>query len=292
MAFEIQGLTGEYDHLFNLQTIEQGVTKWMEIYNLEKYLLFNGCDFEYEELIIRKKGVNHSLEYSDSQYEEFSKAYSNYFRKGLIEKATLKAVKKCHNQKFHFEISVFAIPNEKFKTLIKPYAPREDKNLDRLKEIIEFFELKTYQTVDIKVLTKLTDKFIREQIRKCQKKLDDKDFDGAITNARSLCERILEYIITKSDGKIPDYEGNLPKLFREAKKYIGLEKEDKGLSEPLKQLLSGSCNYIYGISSISSSSGDRHSQKYRPEPHYARLVVNSAFTFCEFIIEQTEHLNG
>ncbi|MEM6801258.1 MAG: abortive infection family protein [Bacteroidota bacterium] len=290
MAYEIQGLTGDYDYLFNFQVIEQGITRWMGIYNLEKYLTYNGANFEYEELTIRKKGVDHSQEYSNGQYEEFSKAYSNYFSKGLIGLVKIKVIKKNHNLKFPFEIKIFALPDEKYKTLIKPYAPKEDKNLDRLREVIEFFGQRTNQTADVKVLTKLTDGFIREQIDKCRKKLDEKDFDGAITNARSLCERTLEYIITKSGKEIPDYKGSLPRLFKESKKYIGLEKEEIGLSDPLKQLLSGSFNYIQGISSISSSSGDRHSQKYEPEPHYAKLVVNSAFTFCEFIIEHLDYL--
>jgi len=63
----------------------------------------------------------------------------------------------------------------------------------------------------------LTHIFIDEQIKKCDKKLGEGDFDGAITNARSLVEAVLSAIEKEFDPNPPEYDGNLPKLYKRVK---------------------------------------------------------------------------
>jgi hypothetical protein len=56
--------------------------------------------------------------------------------------------------------------------------------------------------------------FIDEQITKAEKKIKEGDYDGAITNARSLLEAILTEIEKSVDGYPPQYDGDLPKLYK------------------------------------------------------------------------------
>ncbi len=57
------------------------------------------------------------------------------------------------------------------------------------------------ENIDIsESISKLSNKFIEEQIEKCNNKIIDKDYDGAITNARSLIEEILLLIEEKIYG--------------------------------------------------------------------------------------------
>ena len=60
----------------------------------------------------------------------------------------------------------------------------------------------------------ITHIFIDEQIQKCDRKLAEGDFDGAITNARSLVEAVLSAIEKEFDSSPPEYDGNLPKLYK------------------------------------------------------------------------------
>ena len=68
--------------------------------------------------------------------------------------------------------------------------------------------------------TQITQIFISEQIEKCDKKLSIGDYDGAITNARSLMEAVLTNIEQEFDNEPPKYDGNLPKLYRRVQKLL------------------------------------------------------------------------
>ena len=70
--------------------------------------------------------------------------------------------------------------------------------------------------VDVKLEpSHLSHAFIMEQIEKCRTKMSQGDYDGAITNARSLVEAVLAAIEKEFDSNAPDYDGDLPKLYRD-----------------------------------------------------------------------------
>ena len=61
--------------------------------------------------------------------------------------------------------------------------------------------------------------FIEEQIKKCDRKLSENDFDGAITNARSLLEAVLCDVEQEiSADNPPPYAGDLVKLYKRVQK--------------------------------------------------------------------------
>lgn len=128
--------------------------------------------------------------------------------------------------------------------------------------------------------------FIEENIEKCDQKLRDGDYSGAITNARSLCEDVLSEIERSlSVGNTKKYDGNLPKLFKRTLKLLNANPEDYVEQESVVQLLRGLVTICDGISGMSNPMGDRHGGKrVRPKKHHAALAINASNTLCNFVV--------
>src|SRR5262249_41718568 len=65
--------------------------------------------------------------------------------------------------------------------------------------------------------------FIDEQIEKCDRKLEDGDFGGVITNARSLLEAVLIALEGKLGGSGEAYDGDLLHLYKRVQKLLNLD---------------------------------------------------------------------
>jgi hypothetical protein len=140
--------------------------------------------------------------------------------------------------------------------------------------------------VDVKLEpSHLSHDFIMERIEKCRTKTSQKDYDGAITNARSLVEAVLAAIEKEFDPSPPDYDGDLPKLYKRVQKHLNLSPENPKISNSLKQVLTGFISIIGGLSGLSNKMGDRHVREYKPAAHHAALIVNAAMTFSNFIFD-------
>ena len=124
-----------------------------------------------------------------------------------------------------------------------------------------------------------------EQIEKCRTKISIADYDGAITNARSLVEAVLTAIEKKCVPDTPDYDGDLPKLYKRVRGHLNLSPDNPKISESLKQTLTGFISIIQGLAGLSNKMGDRHVREYKPAQHHAVLVVNAAMTFSNFIFD-------
>lgn len=131
----------------------------------------------------------------------------------------------------------------------------------------------------------LSHDFIMEQIEKCKTKMGQGDYDGAITNARSLVEAVLAAIEKECDSNAPDYDGDLPKLYKRVQKRLNLSPENPKINNSLKQTLTGFISIIGGLSGLSNKMGDRHVREYKPAAHHAALVVNASMTFSNFIFD-------
>lgn len=131
-------------------------------------------------------------------------------------------------------------------------------------------------------LTQLT---IDENIRKCEAKLSEGDFSGAITNARSLVEAVLIGIEKELDAGVPSYDGDLVKLFKRVQKLLNLEPDRKDIAEPLRQILSGLTSIVNGLAAMRNKMSDAHAASYRPDRHHAKLAVYAATTLADFLFE-------
>ena len=132
--------------------------------------------------------------------------------------------------------------------------------------------------------------FIDQQIKKCDRKLAENDFDGAITNARSLLEAVLSEVEQElSSQGLPPYDGDLVKLYKRVQKLLNLEPTRTDISEPLKQVLGGLASVVSGLAGLRNKMGDAHVRSYQPAKQHAVLVVNAAKTLAAFVMETKEN---
>jgi len=134
--------------------------------------------------------------------------------------------------------------------------------------------------------------FIDKQIKKAENKIKEGDYDGAITNARSLLEAVLPEIEKTLDVSPPQYDGDLPKLYKRVQKLLNLEPSRPDVEGPLKQVLSGLVSIVGGMAGLSNRMGDRHVRSYKPAKHHAVLVVNTAKTMANFLFETHQYQKG
>ena len=80
--------------------------------------------------------------------------------------------------------------------------------------------------IDTEISEKASVEFVNQQISKCRAKMNSGDYDGAITNARTLLEEILLGIEEKMAGCRQNYDGNLPSLYKRVSKQINMYPDD------------------------------------------------------------------
>lgn len=140
-------------------------------------------------------------------------------------------------------------------------------------------------SVPAKVSHELTQLAIDDNIRKCEEKLAEGDYSGAITNARSLVESVLIGIEKEHDPNAAEYDGNLQALYKRVQKLLHLEPERKDISDSLRQILSGLVSVVGGLAAVRNKMGDAHATSYRPSRHHAKLAVHAAVTLSDFLFE-------
>lgn len=107
--------------------------------------------------------------------------------------------------------------------------------------------------------------FISQQISKCKAKMNTEDYDGAITNARTLVEEILLYIEEKIQGSRQSYDGNLLSLYKRVSKQINMYPDDSKTGNSFNEILRGFISIIGGLAGLSNSIADRHATTKHPK---------------------------
>ncbi len=163
-----------------------------------------------------------------------------------------------------------------------------------LKKVGEFFKIHDAKgiVVEPETVQGLSHEFIKEQIEKCQNKIDQGDFNGAITNARSLVEAVLIEIIEIHTGEEVKNDGKLENLYKQVKKILNLTIDPKILPPTIIQILSGLESITSGLAGLSNNSGDRHANKFKTMKHHAKLAVNSSMTLVDFLLDCMEYQNN
>lgn len=156
-----------------------------------------------------------------------------------------------------------------------------------LKKIGDFYKLSdtTGTLIQPETAKGINHNFINEQIEKCHKKIYDEDFNGAITNSRSLVEAVFIEIIERHEQKEIKNDGDIENQWRQVKKIMKLEIEKSTLPDYVIQILSGIDTAIKGLAGLSNNAGDRHANKFNTKKHHAKLAVNLAMTIADFILE-------
>ncbi|MBO6186570.1 MAG: abortive infection family protein [Chryseobacterium sp.] len=168
--------------------------------------------------------------------------------------------------------------------LIYPIKENEVEIVD-----IEFypdFDLEEeYQLIETASLKNIDFEYIQEQIEKCNIKIVEKDFEGAVTNSRTLLESICLYIYEVKVGDY-DYKGNLLKLYKDVSQCLNMGPADHS-DEYLKQILSGIFSIINGVSGLRNNFSDAHGNSprkaYKIDDRHAILTVNLSKTIAEYL---------
>lgn len=126
---------------------------------------------------------------------------------------------------------------------------------------------------------------VKDHLNKCYLKINSGDYSGAITNARTLLEQILREIEVKLDSNAPEYDGNLPKLYKRVMKIFKFE---ENLPEKIKtiyqQILGGLSGSINGFAGLRNTMSDSHPIEHTPTQNDALLAVNESKTLANFIV--------
>lgn len=162
-----------------------------------------------------------------------------------------------------------------------------------LKKVGEFYKIHDAKGILVEPATVqgLSQDFIKEQIEKCQNKIDQGDYNGAITNARSLVEAVMIEIIETHTGKEIKNDGNLNNLYKQVKQILNLTVDPKVLPSTIIQIISGLDSITGGLAGLSNNSADRHANKFNTMKHHAKLAVNSSMTLVDFLLDSMEYQN-
>jgi Asp-tRNA(Asn)/Glu-tRNA(Gln) amidotransferase C subunit len=139
-------------------------------------------------------------------------------------------------------------------------------------------------------LTKFDYKFVTEQAGKCDLKLREGDYDGAISSARSLVEGVLGEIYLKCTGNRLEESGDLLRDYKNVKDLLNLS-EEKISNGSLKGIIRSLNGIIQNIDTLSNKMGDRHRPLISPARHQAKFVVDSAKTISDFLFSTMESQN-
>jgi hypothetical protein len=147
------------------------------------------------------------------------------------------------------------------------------------------------EILETKEIYKLDNEIVRENIEKCDKRIEEGDFSGAITIARTFLESLLLFIYKEFTEEDYKFRGDLPRLYKDVTKFIGLNLE-KSTEDDIKKVLGGLISVISGISGISNKVADRHGRlnKYKKEilKPLSILIVNSVKTLSFYILNVYE----
>src|SRR5690606_2444528 len=114
-----------------------------------------------------------------------------------------------------------------------------------------------------------------------QQKIADEDYEGAITNARSMVEQLYIWILKNTEGGYDrKLEGDLVKLGNAVSKRFDMD--PRLYDTPLKQLIKGMNSQIAGLASLRNKASDAHGTEYKPGLRHAKLAVNSALTLVNY----------
>lgn len=177
----------------------------------------------------------------------------------------------------------------------KTYRERRSYINDTFSSLQQYIEGKIFpQTsgvVVVEPVNVLSLNYIEQTVTKANSRMQSKDYDGAITIAKTLVAEVEDELYKKLYGKEPDEKIKDNVLHKAVMNGLNMDIQP-GLNSNLKKIISG-LNSIYdGLSNLRNTTGDVHKKKYIPNIHHAQLAVNSAFTLCEFLCSSYEYQHG
>ena len=131
--------------------------------------------------------------------------------------------------------------------------------------------------------------YVRELPGRCNEALLLGDYDSVITRSRTLIEEVLVYVLERHNQSI-DLKGDIGKLYNQVKGLYSMQ-QSKNYDGRVNSLLAGLERIVESIGAMRNVNSDAHgvgSKRIRIKEREARLAMNSAMAFCEYILSINE----
>ena len=120
---------------------------------------------------------------------------------------------------------------------------------------------------------------------RCTEDFMSGNYDSVITKSRTVIEEVLIYILEQNQIEI-ESRGDLNRIYNQVKGLYNM-RQDKGYDGRVNSLLSGLEKIVQSIAEMRNVNSDAHgvgSKRITINECEARLAMNSAITFCEYIL--------
>lgn len=176
---------------------------------------------------------------------------------------------------------------EIFNAILLVYPLKDSEPEINHVEYFPDFDIDEDAVIEAKELERISFEYIHQQIKKCNNKIAEKDFDGAVTNARTLIESISLFIVENITKEKVEYDGNLIKLHKNVASLLSMSPGDYDDAN-LRQILSGVFSIINGVSGLRNDYSDAHGlapskTSYKIDERHAILTINLAKTISEYL---------
>lgn len=121
---------------------------------------------------------------------------------------------------------------------------------------------------------------------RCTDEFISGNYDSVITKSRTVMEEVLIYILEQNQVEV-ESKGDINKIYNQVKGIYNM-RQDKGYDGRVNSLLSGLEKIVQSIAEMRNVNSDAHgagSKRIIIKECEAGLVMNSAITFCEYILE-------
>ena len=230
---------------------EYGASRWTYLENLLRYMVERGrCDdllcymFDLERF--------NQLE-GQGDSEEITKKHQEICR-AAVNKINAKLILGRHELQFvggHFYINETGKP-------VQVESPK-------------------MQIIDVPYIQGLSER--------CKADFAAGNYDSVITKSRTIIEEVLVYILELRKEPV-NAKGDIGKLYNQVKNCLHMQ-QDKSYDGRINSLLFGLERIVESIGAMRNANSDAHgvgSSRIQVKEREARLAMNSAITFCEYIL--------
>lgn len=134
-------------------------------------------------------------------------------------------------------------------------------------------------------IKKITPDYIQKIYNQAQQEIENNHFESAITKTRTLLEEVFCFLIEEKNDSIPK-RGKIKELYNKIKTLYSLH-PNQAANKSIKELLSGFCSIVDGITEIRNMSGDAHGygkNRINMNKDITELLINSAVLLCNFLL--------
>lgn len=150
---------------------------------------------------------------------------------------------------------------------------------------------KVHEIIEVSISDELRDFLQRgtlsDHVDKAKRRLVEGDYDGTISIAYTLVESFLKALLRQMpppSNAFNESEGDICALHCLASAVLNLSPS----GEAIGRVAQGVVTQVGNLYGLANKSGDRHDRKHNPSRHHARLAVNMALSYCEFMLEAHE----